>query len=58
MSIALVDKGFLTFRSSSNLRNPKRCKGFVDFTIRQLFQSVMSVTFWSKKNLKKFLKFP
>ena len=30
----------------------------MDFPFRQLFQSVMGVTFGSGKNLKKFLKFP
>jgi PhoH-like ATPase len=52
-----VDKGFLTFLSSSNLRNPKRRKGFMNFDHQQLFQRVMGVTFSSEKNFKKILKF-
>jgi len=50
ISKPLVDKGFLQLRSSLNLRNPKRRKGFVDFTLRQLSKSVMDVTFLLKKN--------
>jgi PhoH-like ATPase len=53
----LVDKGFLTFPSSSNLRNPKRRKGFMNFDHQQHFQCVMGVTFSSEKNFKKILKF-
>jgi hypothetical protein len=50
----LVDKGFLTLRTSSNLRNPKRRKGFINIGCSQLFRSVMSVTFRLKKILKNF----
>jgi len=58
ISKPLVDKGFLTLRTSSNLRNPKRRKGFINIGCSQLFRSVMSVTFSSEKNFKKFLKYP
>jgi len=58
ISKPLVDKGFLKLRTSLNLRNPKRHKGFMDFVHRHVFQTVMSVTFLSEKNLKKFWNFP
>jgi hypothetical protein len=58
ISKVLVDKGFLKLRTSSNHRNPKRHKGFMDFVHRQLFPTVMGVTFLSEKNFKKFWNFP
>jgi hypothetical protein len=53
-----VDKGFLQLRTTPRHRNPKRRKDFVDFVRRQLFQTVMGVTFLSKKYFKKFWNFP
>jgi hypothetical protein len=54
VSKPLVDKGFFTFHPSSNLRNPKRRKDFLDLAFRVHRESVMSVTFLLEKNFKKF----